>query len=139
MKLSEASAKVIALAEAIRAYWDAELPKRHPDYPILHSDEYSGPQPPEQAELSEFLAALSPKLIYQLILVMCLGRGDFGVADLAEQFERVKTTVRTRDRAISLLMKSVLLAVYVADGLDKLARGGIDPDKLLVQASRSRK
>ena len=94
MKLSEAAAKVIALSQVIRAYWDAELPKRHPDYPIIHTDEYSGPPPPEQAELAEFLAGLPPKLIYQLITVMSLGRG-IEPADLAEQFERVKTTFRS--------------------------------------------
>ncbi len=51
MKLSETVSEVIALAEAIRNYWDAELPKRHPDYPFVHPGEDDGPPPPEEQKL----------------------------------------------------------------------------------------
>jgi hypothetical protein len=139
VKVSEAAAKVIMLARAIRAYWEAELPKRHPDYPVIHMNEDSGPPPPEQAELREFLAGLSPELIYQLLLVMHLGRGDFGPVNLAEHFEQLKTTFSKPAVAISQMMGKASLPDYVTDGLGKLNRSGINPDKLFAKASKARK
>jgi len=55
MKLSETANEVIAFAEAVRNYWDTELPKRHPDYPFVHPGEDSGPPPPEEKKLQEAL------------------------------------------------------------------------------------
>ncbi len=139
MKLSEAAATVIALARAIRAYWEAELPKRHPDYPVMHRDEDSGPPPPENAKLKEFLASLPPEMVYQLVLVMYLGRGDFETADLAEHFEQIKTTLGKPEWAISQMMGKAPLADYLTDGLDKLKRSRINADKLFTKASKMRK
>jgi hypothetical protein len=58
MKLSDTARKVIALAEAIHDYWEAELPKRYPDYPYVHEGEEDGPPPPEEKKLKRLLARL---------------------------------------------------------------------------------
>ena len=82
MKLSETVAEVISLAAAIRDYWNTELPKRHPNYPVVSLGEESGPSPPEEGELSRLFEGLSDEEVYELILLMYLGRGDFGTNDL---------------------------------------------------------
>ena len=139
MKLSEAAAIVITLAQVIRAYWDTELPKRHPDYPIIGVDEDLGPPPPEEAKLKEFLASLPPEMLHQLLLIMYLGRGDFGTTDLAAQYEYLKSTFRNTDLAILQMMSKAPLARYIASGLEKLKRSKINPDKLFATVSRTRK
>jgi hypothetical protein len=77
MKLSETAARMVELATAIRDYWSTELPKRHLHYPIVSPGEDSGPSPPEEAELRDFLAGLSEEKIYKLLLLLYLGRGEF--------------------------------------------------------------
>ena len=37
MDLSKIAEEVISLSEAIEAYWDTELPKRHPNYPFIRA------------------------------------------------------------------------------------------------------
>jgi hypothetical protein len=70
MKFSETVNRVIGLATKIREYWDRELPKRHPNYPILNSpDDDDGPPPPEEAELREFLESLPSEDVYKLMSV----------------------------------------------------------------------
>jgi hypothetical protein len=139
VKLSEAAATVIERARAIRAYWEAELPKRHPDYPVIHLGENSGPSPPEKAKLREFLADLPPETVYQLLLVMCLGRGDFDSSNLIDHFEQIRTTFPKPEWAISQMMEKAPLAAYLTDGLDKLKHSKINVDKLFTKASRTRK
>lgn len=77
MNLSEAVNKVIDLSSKIRDYYDAELPKRYPNYPLVEladletDDDFP---PPEEIELKEFLATLPEETIYLLLLIMRLGR-----------------------------------------------------------------
>jgi hypothetical protein len=130
MKLSQAAKKVIALAQAIREYWDAELPKRHPDYPLVHPGEDSGPPPPEEKKLRDFLSRLPEDVIYQLALIMDLGRGDFETNDLAGHYETLKETFGKPDRAASQMMAKAPLAEYLTDGLAQLKKNGIDVDHL---------
>ena len=76
MKLSDTIKKVIALAEVIHDYWERELPKRYRDYPFVHEGETDGPPPPEQKKLERLLARLPEEVVYQLVLIMYIGRGD---------------------------------------------------------------
>src|SRR5947209_17797467 len=104
MKLSETAKEVIALAEAIRNYWDAELPKRHPHYPFVHPGEDSGPPPPEEKRLRDLLASLPDDDVYKLALIMHLGRGDFGTEDLVGNFEALKETFGKPELAASQMV-----------------------------------
>jgi hypothetical protein len=63
MKLAETTEEVIALAQAVRDYWNAELPRRHPNYPIINPGEDSGPPPPEEKKLRNLLARLPEDVI----------------------------------------------------------------------------
>src|SRR5437667_3587565 len=92
MNLSDAAHKVIDLGHKVREYYDTELPKRHPNYPLVNPDEETAPPPPEEKELRDFLMTLSEEQIYQLMLILYLGRGDFGTDDLAGYYENAKGT-----------------------------------------------
>jgi hypothetical protein len=129
MKFSKTVNKVIALAEAIRDYWDTELPKRHPDYPFVNPDEEDGPPPPEEKKLKAFLARLPEEDIYKLALIMDLGRGRIGTDDLAGPYQELKETLARRDWAIAQLMTPPT-AAYLNEGLDQLRIAGIDVDHL---------
>jgi hypothetical protein len=130
MKMSEIIAKVISLATAIRDYWNVELPKRHPHYPVISLGEDSGPPPPEEQQLKELLSTLSDEEIYDLLLVMYLGRGDFGAGDLATNYRYVTERFPSRERAISQLRGKAPLADYLCDGLAELQKSGINADQL---------
>ena len=139
MKLSEVAKRVITLAEAIRNYWAHELPKRHPDYPIVHPGEESGPPPPEQKKLQELLAKQPEDIIYQLALLMYLGRGDFDATGLAAHYKALKEAFGKPERAAAQMMEKASLADYLSDGLEELKKKDIDPDRLLARRTRSRK
>jgi hypothetical protein len=137
MKFSETTKEVISLAEAIRSYWDAELPKHHPDYPWIHSGEDSGPAPPEEKKLMDLLDKLSEADIYKLITIMYLGRGDFGTDNLTESYEQMRSTFESPAIAASQMMGKGPLADYLADGLAELKKNGIDVDQFMSYAINS--
>ncbi len=133
MKLSGALKKTITLARKIRAYYDDKLPKWYSHYPLISPGEEAPPPPPEEATLSQFFSALSPELLYQLLLVMYLGRGDFGVADLAGGYAALKQSSGEPTWAAPLMMEKTPLADYLSDGLMQLQEHGIDVDNLPLQ------
>lgn len=138
MKLSEIAKHVISLAETIRSYWAVELPKRHQDYPIVHVGENSGPPPPEEKELRDFLSSLPSDLVYKLILIMYLGRRDFDTRELPEQYEAMKETFEKPESATSQMLGKALLAEYLSDGLTELEKSGIDVDNMALEIAKSR-
>jgi len=139
VKLSEAAATVIDLSITVQAYWDVELPKRHPDYPFVHPGEDSGPPPPAEVQLRAFLAGLPLETVHKLLLIMNLGRGYFGTSDLASHYDQIRTWYAKPVLAIALLIGTASLADYLADGLAQLDRDRIDPDELPVELVRSRR
>jgi hypothetical protein len=130
MKLSKTAEEVISLATAIRDYWNTELPKRHPTYPIISAGEDSGLPPPEERKLRDLLASLPEDELYKLTLLMYLGRGDFGTDDLAGHYETLKKRFAKPDWAISQMIEKAPLADYLTDGLAELTKNGIDVDHL---------
>src|SRR5436190_986922 len=120
MKLSAAANKVIELSQKIREFYDAELPKRFPNYPLVDREAQSIPPPPEERELRKFLATLSEDTICQLMLIMYLGRGDFGADDLAENYEALNGAFGDSNLAVSQMMDKAPLADYLSDGLEAL-------------------
>jgi hypothetical protein len=137
MKLSEAVKQVIALAAAIQQYWDTELPKRHRDYPFVSPGEDSGPPPPEENQLRDLLASLPVDVLQQLVLLVYLGRGDFGTDDLAGRYESLKGRFAQPERAVLQLMSQASLADYLTDGLAELGKHGIDVDQLALTSVSS--
>jgi len=133
MSFSETAERVVNLATAIRDYWNTELPKRHPNYPVVSPGEDSGPSPPEETELKRFFRGLPDEDVYKLILLMYLGRGDFDADDLATHYGTLKNRYRKRESAISQMEGKAPLADYVADGIAELQKSGIDLDQLVFE------
>lgn len=130
MRLSETTNKVIHLARIIREYYDIESPKYYPNYPATDISEEGPPQPREKQELRELFKSLPPEMIYQLILIMYLGRGDFGVDELANQYQTLQETFIKPEWAIAQMMEKAPLADYLSDGLLELAQHQISVDDL---------
>ena len=140
MNLSEAANKVIELGRKVREYYDTEMPKYHPNYPLAGPDEEEPPPPPEEKELGDFLATLSSELIYQLILLMYLGRGDCGADDLGACYETLKDEVGDPEQAVTWMMWSMpTLADEVSDGLEELGKHKIKVDKIPLKKVKVRK
>jgi hypothetical protein len=132
-KLSQAAKRTITLARKIRAYYEEELPKWHPHYPVISASEEGPPAPPEEKTLAQFLDALPPELLYQLILVMYVGRGDFGTEDLADSYAALKQSFAEPKWVASQMMDKAPLADYLSDGLEQLQEHGLDVDNLPLQ------
>lgn len=128
MKLSEIANRVINLAGRIRDYYATELPKRHPNYPLIGLNEENTPPPPEEKELREFFATIPDEMLYQLILIMYLGRGDYGTDDLLGNYESFKNTFRDREHVVSQMLGKAPLADYLLDGLAELRNHNLNVD-----------
>jgi hypothetical protein len=130
MKLSEAVRKIIRLGDVSRAYWDRELPRRHPQYPKVGAGEDSGPAPPEDAKIEKLLKGLSEDQLYTLILLMYVGRGDFSVDNLSRGYETMKEAFPTKDFAIAQMTGNITLAEYLTDAIQEVKKHHIDLDSL---------
>ena len=130
MKLSEAARRVMTLARKVREYYDRELPKWYPDYPLIDPAQKGPPSPKEERELRRLLTSLPSGTIYQLVLLMYLGRGDFGPDELPGRYEALKQTFGDPEWAASQMMGKAPLAEYLSDGLLELKRHRIPVDDL---------
>jgi hypothetical protein len=140
MKLSEALSRVIDLSGKVRDYYEAELPKRHRLYPLISEGEETAPPPPEEKELRRFFSTLSDDMILQLLLIMYVGRHDFGVDELAENFETFKREYVDLGYAKSeMLRRRATLADYLSDGMEELRNHQINVDKLPLKKVKTRK
>ena|SRR5438128_2373568 len=139
MRLSEAANRVIELARKVYDYYSTELPKWHPNYPVVGLDEESAPPPPEEKELRDFLSGLSEDMIYQLMLIMYLGRGDFGIDDLASNYETLKGSFGDPEHAAAQMMDKASLADHLVDGLEELRKHQINVDRMPLKKVKMRK
>jgi hypothetical protein len=138
MKLSEALQQTIDLATKIRQYWDIELPKRHPNYPLVNPGEDDGPPPPEEKQLRQFLAGLPEDMLYKLAMIMYFGRGDFPVEQLAERYEELRGYGKP-EWVVDQMVDKPALADYLSDGLEEFQQHKINVDNLPLKRTRSRK
>ena len=130
MKLSELVREVIRLGDASRAYWDRELPKHHPRYPLIRAGEDSAPPSPEDAQIQALLTSLPENQLYALLLLTYVGRGDFSADNLPAAFQNMKETFPSRDLAVAQLTGSKTLAEYLTDAVDEIRKRRIDLDGL---------
>lgn len=140
MTLSETVNRVIDLSGRISDYYEAELPKHHPNYPLIHPDDEEPPPPPEERQLHDFLHTLTPELIAQLLVLVSLAYGAVPLSDMAEAYEQCKTEFRDRERAISYLMAQ---APNLVDTLErtqeKLSAQNLNLDCLPLKKAKVRK
>jgi hypothetical protein len=130
MKLSEVVREVIRLGDASRAYWDRELPKHHPHYPMILAGENSAPPPPEDAQIQALLKSLPEDQVYALILLTYVGRGDFSADHLMPAYQTTKEILPSRDLAIAQITGQKTLAEYLTDAMEELQKRHIDLDRL---------
>ena len=138
-RASEAVKKVIRLAKVIRDYWETELPKRHPAYPVMNPGEQPLPPPPEAKALAKLFASLPEDVVYQIGLLMYLGRGDFDVRELADYYKTLKENFDSATALASQLTDKAPLADYLQDGLAELEKHNIDVDRLPLKPTKARK
>jgi hypothetical protein len=139
MKLSEAVEKVIDLATVIREYWETELRKRHPDYPIANPGEAPVPPPLEEKVLEKFFASLPGDMVNQIWLIMSLGRGYFDVQEMPEFYKTLKENFGSPTELASLMVYQATLADDLRDGLAELKKKKNDVDKLPLKPAKVRK
>jgi hypothetical protein len=130
MKLSEVMREVIRLGDASRAYWDRELPKHHPHFPVILAGEDSGPPPPEDAQIQALLKSLPEDQLYALLLLTYVGRGDFRADDLSSGYQAMKEIFPSADLAIAQITGNKTVAEYLTDAMDEIHRRRIDLDRL---------
>jgi hypothetical protein len=136
-RLSDVVAEVLRLATAIRKYWAAELPRVHPDYPMIRPNDPVEKPPKEEKQLNSYLKDQSADNVYRLALIMYLGRGDFDVDDLAGQYEKLKDNFENPEAVIVQMTEKAPLADYIMEGVGELKRNRLDINNLL-QPSASR-
>ncbi len=139
MKLSEIVNQVIRLAEAVRTYWETELPKRHRDYPIVRPGEDSGPPPPEEKTLRDLLASLPEDVIYKLALILEVARGMVDIRNLAAGYQEVQESYDSAAEAAAYMADFVGLDDDLSDGLAELNKHKINIDKMNFKPAKSRK
>ncbi len=130
MKISEAVRKLIRLGEVSREYWDRELPKAFPRYPIVRPGEVDPPAPPEDAQIESLLKRLSEEQIYALILLMYIGRGSYSADKLVAAYENVKEKFFSKELAIAQMTSDIGLAEYLTDALSEMQKRHIDIDHM---------
>src|SRR5437016_5874035 len=130
MKLSEVVRELIRLGDKSRAYWDRELPKHHPHYPVIRAGENSAPPPPEDAQIEALLKRLPEDQLYALILLTYVGRGDFSADHLLPAYQTMKEIFPSRDLAIAQMTGMKTLAEYLTDALEEIQKRHIDLDRL---------
>lgn len=135
MKLSEVVRELIRLGDASRAYWDRELPRHHPQYPVIRAGESSAPSPPEDAQILALLESLPEDQLYAVIVLTYVGRGDYGADRLLPTYETMKEIFPSRELAIAQIMEMKSLAEYLTDAMDEIHKRRIDLDSLKFEST----
>lgn len=128
MTRTDALKELIRLGERSRDYWERELPKRHPKWPIIQSDESSGPPPPEDAKIQKLLLSLSEEDVYLFCLLMYVGRGDFDIDHLRSAYQKTRDAFPRQELAIDQMVGKPELADYLTDAWEQLHERNIDLD-----------
>lgn len=129
MTVATAVTKTIPLARAIQDYWEAELPKRHPRYPLVDPNADDGPPPPETQQLRQLLEQLPEETLYKLGLIVSPGRARYDTTRLESRYHELHD-----EYDVSSLIAWMLDNIHLADDLEYemeiLSDKGIDLDKL---------
>ncbi len=127
MKFSEVVKRVIDLATPINEYWERELRKRHPKYPLVDPAVPDPPPPPQEEELRQFLRSLPAEEVHKLVEIYHLGRGDFNAADFPGAVRRGAKSGPVPDHLIEEMASGSLNEFFV-NGVHELRLAGVDVD-----------
>jgi hypothetical protein len=131
MKVSEIVQQAVSLAKAANEARSAEGAE---DSPIVASGGYTAtvkPRIAEERRLREFLEKQSPSMIYLLLAITYLGRGDFAAKDLLDQYRDMGDAFVNAQLAARLMFGMFTLPEFLEMGMAKLARAGLDVDTLI--------
>lgn len=135
MTRKELIQELIRLGELSRAYWDTELPRRHPKYPIVQQGEDSGPPAPADRQIHDLLDALNERDLYILLTLVYLGRGDFDLKHLRSAFRKMKDSFPDRELAIDQITSKTVLSEYLMDAMQEIRDSDIDVDSQSFETS----
>jgi hypothetical protein len=129
MKLSEIAKRAVELANAHLEEYRASV--AHEPLFVRASD--LKPEPPSRArqELRKFLLAQPVAVIQLLMLIMYAGRGDIDAAEIMEEYHVNHWRFGKPTADVDHMLAKWPLLWYWQDGLERLAKNGIDLDKLL--------
>ena len=132
MKLSEATARVIELARQFALAKAAELPAGKSGWVVVRLSDLPppGPERPEMTALKQFLRSLPAGLVYQIMAIMYLGRGDYDTDDLLDYYVHLSDVNHTHDYAIRHMANKIPLSEYLERGLSELEADGKDVDRV---------
>ncbi|MBY0513875.1 MAG: DUF3775 domain-containing protein [Gemmataceae bacterium] len=136
MPFSETVNRVIDLAAAIREDWNRELPQRHPDYLFIGEEGEDDGQPPLKRSSPGPCCTHSPPDTYKLGALLYLGREDYRPTEFAVWCgEVMPATFPNPKWAIGQMTEKAPLGDYLRDGLEALARAGVDVDAPVTAAA----
>jgi hypothetical protein len=133
MELPEAAENVIDLANRVKKYWDEELPKKHPSYPIIKPGEEPVKPPPQEKELQKLLTELPTNTIYELGLLMSLGKGEVETTELGDYLQTIKKHFEKPKLLARYMAESIPLGTYLSDGLSVLKKNRVDLAKVFAR------
>jgi hypothetical protein len=132
MSFSDILRQAISLAKAV---YEARMAQdRGDDLPIVASGSIPSTlksRTAEERRLDAFLKSQSPAVIYLLTAIMYLGRGDFEVKDLRDQYEEMSASFGGREWAARQMIEKLPLPEYLQQGFKKLIHAGVDVDRFL--------
>lgn len=128
MKLSEIVNELIRLGDASQAYWERELPKYHPRYPLVYEGEQEVPPSPEDDQILALLTSLPDDQLYAVAMLTYVGRGDFTAGNLQRANLRLKEWFLDKDVTIAQLMANKSLGEYLTDAVEEFKKRHIDLD-----------
>jgi len=88
----------------------------------------------EERRVREFLLTQPAAVVYILIALMYLGRGDFDAKELLDQYADMRDEFGDPKSASRQMLVKFQLPDYLEQGLKKLATAGMDVDKLIAAA-----
>jgi hypothetical protein len=86
----------------------------------------SPPPTPEEIALLRFLESQSPKMVYMLTAVMYLGRGDFEVSALLDNYALMRERFGEPKWAARQMADKLSLPRYLEDGWRKIVQANLD-------------
>jgi hypothetical protein len=107
--------------------------------PMMTPGEQPLPPPPEEKKLAKLLSSLPEDLLYQIGLLMYLGRGDFSVQELADYYKTLKENFDSATALALQLRDKAPLTDYLRDGLAELEKHHIDVDQLSLKPAKTRR
>jgi hypothetical protein len=92
----------------------------------------TAPVKPEKERLRTFLLGQPPAIIYAVMTVMYLGRGDYGSElDFLERYTQLSDVARKPEWGVNQMVNKIPLADYLERGMKLAAAIGIAVDDLL--------